>query len=397
LSQGSDGRRGRLRELAAVFTKLGFTAFGGPAVHVGLMESEIVTRRGWIDRQHFLDMVAAVNFVPGPNSTELAIHVGQLRAGFAGLLVAGACFIAPAMLIILPIAWGYVRWGALPALQPALRSVGAAVVAVVAIATLRFGRTAVKDPFAAVLAALTAVGAAGASLWTRVQPEIPALAVAAVAGTLWYGRRRSGGGAVLRAVALPLVFWREIGSMALYLLKIGGTLFGSGYVLVSYLQSDFVDRTGWLTQRQFLDAIAVGQFTPGPLLTTATFVGYLLGAVRFGGGAAGGIAGGVAATVAIFLPSFVIVAIFGPMLQRLRAMPWARAALDGMNAGVVGLMAAATVRLALPAVALPGGGADWLNAGLLAAALVALANRVNATWVILTAGMLGTAVMIASR
>ncbi len=151
--------RGRVRELAAVFTRLGFTAFGGPAVHVGLLEDEIVTRRKWIDGRHFLDMVAAVNFVPGPNSTELAIHIGQIRAGFRGLVVAGACFIAPAMLIILPIAWAYVRWGALPALQPALRSVGAAVVAVVAFATFRFGRTALKDSFAVALAALTAIGA----------------------------------------------------------------------------------------------------------------------------------------------------------------------------------------------------------------------------------------------
>jgi len=387
-------QRGRLRELAAVFTRLGFTAFGGSAAHVALLENEIVTRRKWVDGQHFLDMVAAVNFVPGPNSTELAIHVGQLRAGTRGLIVAGACFIGPAMLIILPIAWAYVRWGTLPAAQPALRSIGAAVVAVVAFATYRFARTALKEAFAAALALFTAIGAFVASRYAHLQPEIPALAIAAIAGTLWYRRRKNG--AVTYAVALPILFWRELLSMALYLLKIGATLFGTGYVLVSYLQSDFVDRTGWLSQREFVDAIAVGQFTPGPLLTTATFVGYLLGHGRFGGGVAGGIVAGVAATAAIFLPSFVIVAVFGPMLQRLRSQPWARATLDGMNAAVVGLMAVATLRLALPAIIpAPAFQVDVLNAVVLAGTLIGLALRVNATWLIIAAGVIGTVASLA--
>ncbi|HWP40514.1 MAG TPA: chromate transporter, partial [Tepidisphaeraceae bacterium] len=199
-------------------------------------------------------------------------------------------------------------------------------------------------------------------------------------------------GAPMLAIAIPATYWPELARMALTLLKIGGTLFGSGYVLVSYLQSDFVDRLGWLTQRQLVDAIAVGQFTPGPLLTTATFVGYLLGHTKFAAGVTGGIIGGVVATVAIFLPSFILVAIFGPMLQQIRARPWARGALDGMNAAVVGLMFVVAVRLGIGAILLPQTQrVDVLSIVILIASLLGLWRRINATWLIIGAGLIGAA------
>jgi chromate transporter len=384
--------RGRLREVALLFTRLGFTAFGGPAAHVAVIEDEVVQRRHWIDRAHFLDIVAAVNFIPGPNSTELAIHLGQLRAGFAGLVTAGVCFIAPAVLIILPIAWAYVTYGALPQVQPVLRSIGAAIVAIVAVATYRFLRTAITDVFTGVLCAVVIVGALLLHRFTHLQPEIVALAFAAVVGALRSRRpRRERVVLSLSPLALVPILSGEYGRMALFFLKVGATLFGSGYVLVSYLQSGLVDDHRWLTQRQLLDAIAVGQFTPGPLLTTATFVGFVVGHTTFAGGTTGGFVGAIVATVSIFLPSFVFVALLGPVLQRLRRNPVARGALDAMNAAVVGLMVVVAVRLALVAVFKERAHAiDWLNLLILACAATALLLwKLNATWIVLGAGLVG--------
>jgi chromate transporter len=393
----SPRQRGRLAELALLFARLGFTSFGGPAAHVALMEQEVVRRRKWLDEAHFMDMVSAVNFVPGPNATELAIHVGQLRAGTAGLVVAGACFIVPAMLISIPLAWAYVAWGALPQAAPALRAIGAAIVAVVAAATVRFGRTAARSAFGVTVAAGAAAASFALSRYGRIQPEIPLLLAAALLGAARGAARRGGGGRGARtlALALPALFWGETGRMALILLKIGATLFGSGYVLISYLQSELVDRAGWLTQAQLVDAIAVGQFTPGPLLSSATFVGYLLGSLRFGGGVAGGVIAAVLATAAIFFPSFLVVAFFGPMLQKVRSLGWARGALDAMNAAVVGLMATAAVRLGVSALLVPGTPrADLLGVALFAASLLALRARVNSTWIVVAAGAIGTALSL---
>jgi chromate transporter len=385
--------RGRLREVALLFTRLGFTAFGGPAAHVAIIEDEVVQRRRWIDRSHFLDIVAAINFIPGPNSTELAIHLGQLRAGFAGLVTAGVCFIAPAVLIILPIAWAYVTYGALPQVQPVLRAIGAAIVAIVAVATYRFLRTAVTDMFTGVLCALVVIGALLLQRFTDVQPEIIALAFAAAVGAVWSmrSRRQAAVLSISPMLALAPLVASDWARMAVFFLKVGATLFGSGYVLVSYLQSGLVDDHRWLTQRQLLDAIAVGQFTPGPLLTTATFVGFVLGHATFGGGTPGGFVGAVVATAAIFLPSFLFVALLGPLLQRLRTNRTARGALDAMNAAVVGLMIVVAVRLALVAAFKESAQAlDWLNLLILACATAALLVwKLNATWIVLGAGILG--------
>jgi chromate transporter len=371
----------KLTEVAAVFTRLGFTAFGGPAVHIGMMEDEIVTRRRWIDRQHFLDLISAVNFIPGPNSTELAIALGAVRAGFAGLVVAGVCFITPAVLIILPLAWAYVRFGSMPRMQPVMHGLAAAVLAVVMVALVRFGKTGIRSGFTVGVAIGALVMELAILRWLPgVTPEVPVLAVAALAGLV---KQLLDSQRVRHVEVLPLLpivhapdFWRMVGAF----LKIGGTLFGSGYVLLSYLQSNFVDSHGWLTRQQVIDAIAVGQFTPGPVLTTATFVGYLLGATTFHGGVAGGVITGVAATIAIFLPSFCFTAVLNRAIDRLRRSPAARGALDAMNAAVVALIAVVVARMAGAVLN------DVWNVSTTVVCIAALTIwRINATWLILGA------------
>jgi chromate transporter len=319
-----------------------------------------------------------------------------------GLIVAGVCFIAPAMLIVLGLAWLYVSHGQKPAAGAALLGVKAAMVAIVAVALVRFFRTGVKDVFTGVLAVLAA---AAAFVWPR--SELIVLAAAALLGVIWHGGRRSAvqtqaaatNTSRPRAGAIPLAFlpaaggafWGQIGAMSLVFLKVGATLFGSGYVLANYLYSDIVERRAWMTPSQLLDAIAVGQVTPGPLLTTATFIGYVLGARNFGGGMTGGVIGGFAATVAIFLPSFLIVGVLGPALPRIRNNRWVRGALDGMNAAVVALILVVAVWLARDTL-WAGGRVQWLAAGVFVAALaVLLWTKVNATWVIAVAAAVGWA------
>jgi chromate transporter len=384
-------RSARLREVAAVFTRLGFTAFGGPAAHVALMEDEVVRRRGWVSRQQFLDLVALVNFIPGPNSTELAIHLGLLRAGFAGLVVAGVCFIVPAVLIILPLAYAYVRFGRLPPVAHAMAGINAAVVAVLAVACWRFGRAALKDRFTVGVAVVAAAAALAARVRPVPQAELVILAAAAVAGAARAGAlRRIGAGPAALPALLPLAAGAAatqsggltLSGMTLFFLKVGATLFGSGYVLVSYLDAGLVTQRGWLTKPELLDAVAVGQVTPGPLLTTATFVGYVLGHRAYGPG--GAVAGALLATAAIFLPAFVFVAGLGKVLPRLSASPAARGALDAASAAVVSLIVVVTITLAAGALRTP-----TSIAVAFAAAVALLAFNVNATWVMLAAALVG--------
>lgn len=390
-------RGGRLCEVAALFLRMGFTAFGGPAAHVALMEDEVVTRRNWITRERFLDLVALVNFIPGPNSTELAIHLGLLRAGFRGLVVAGVCFIVPAVLIILPLAWAYERYGALPRVTGALAGINAGVIAVLAVACWRFARTSVKDGFTGTVAVLAAL-AMLAARWRHVpQAELVVLAAAATAGAArqWLARRLTlalaplplgaaaslAAGAATTAGASP--HW--LVALVLFFLKVGATLFGSGYVLVNYLHAGLVAERGWLTERQLLDAVAVGQVTPGPLLTTATFVGYVVGYEATGSEAAA-VIGAVAATTAIFLPAFVFIALLGRWLPRLREVPAAQGALDAVNAAVAALVIVVTVTLALRTLH------DPLSIAITAASIaVLLLTKVNATWVMLAAAAIGLA------
>ena len=316
------------------------TAFGGPAAHVAMMHDEVVTRRKWVDDQHFLDLLGATNLIPGPNSTEMAIHLGYVRAGWRGLIVAGTCFILPAMVIVMTIAWAFERFGTTPQATWLLYGIKPVIIAVVALALWELGKKVGRNRFAM------------ASRRRRCRLELAGdQSTLALVGGRSDGRSRASnarrmgsggpGGAIL-ALGLMGPVWQaftvpfSLERLFLVFLKIGSVLYGSGYVLLAFLQADLVERLGWITQDQLLTAVAVGQFTPGPVFTTATFIGYLLD----------GVPGAVVATVGIFLPAFVFVAISNPFIPRLRRSPWAAAILDGVNAVSLGLMAAVTVQLA---------------------------------------------------
>jgi chromate transporter len=326
----------QLSEIAALFLRLGATAFGGPAAHIAMMHDETVKRRKWLDDQEFLDLLGATNLIPGPNSTEMAIHIGFLRAGWAGLIVAGVCFIAPAMLIVLALAWGYVRFAALPQVEWLLYGVKPVVLAIIAQAFWDLGRKMVKGPLTAL------VGLAVLVLSLLGVNELALLFAGGSVVMLWVNVRRLGrevlgvavvpaGAAALSQAAVP--FSQSL--LFLKFLKIGSVLYGSGYVLLAFLRADFVVRYGWLTDRQLLDAVAIGQVTPGPVFTTATFIGYLLG----------GMIGSLLATFGIFLPSFLFVAISNLFIPRMRASAWLGGLLDGVNVASLGLMAAVTWQL----------------------------------------------------
>lgn len=361
-----------VREVAAVFLKLGATAFGGPAAAIGLMQDEVVERRRWVDRQTFLDLLGATNLVPGPNSTELAIHLGYVRAGWPGLIVAGVCFIVPAMLMVLALAWAYVRFGALPQVGWLLYGIKPVIAAVVGQALWSLTRTAVKDSTTGLVGAAVLVGV------LLGLGEVPMLFAAGLLVMCVRNRVGAASAAPIWAFGLaaaPAVMAPSLGGLALFFLKVGSVLYGSGYVLLAFLQGDLVERYGWLTSQQLLDAVAVGQFTPGPLFTTATFVGYLLG----------GWQGGVVATVAIFLPAFLFVAVSGPLLPRLRKSPWMAGFLDGVNAASLGLMGAVTLMLGRAALV------DWQTVLLSLAALWVLLRyrRLNSAWLVVAGGVIG--------
>jgi len=370
-----------LVELAGLFLRLGTTAFGGPAAHVAMMEDEVVRRRNWLTREEFLDLLGATNLIPGPNSTEMAIHIGHRRAGWPGLVVAGVCFILPAACIVSVIAWAYVRYGQLPRVEGILYGVKPVIIAIVAQALLGLGRTALKTK------TLAAIAIAAAALNFYGVNEL--LILFGTGFLLLFLRRPAGtspppGPALLGASpALPLAASAGAAGAAasfglwpmfLFFLKVGSVLFGSGYVLLAFLRADLVDRWGWLTENQLLDAVAVGQVTPGPVFTTATFIGYLL---------AGG-PGAVVATVGIFLPAFFFVAISGPLVPRLRRWPATAAFLDGVNAASLALMAVVTWQLGVVAVR------DWLTAGLALVSMVLLFHwRLNSTWLVIGGAVIG--------
>ncbi len=374
----------RVLEVAWVFLKLGATAFGGPAAHIALMEDEAVRRHRWVTREEFLDLLGATNLIPGPNSTELAIYLGYRRAGWPGLLVAGAAFILPAFLIVLGIAWAYVAFGKLPAVHGILYGVKPVVVAIVAQALWSLGRSALKTRLLAALALL------GAVLAFAGMNELIVLFGIGFTTLLWRAtvspapRNPSPGGlpafvpalafapatAALAGSAVPFT----LGSLFFLFVKIGSVLFGSGYVLLAFLRADLVERCGWLTEAQLLDAVAIGQFTPGPIFTTATFIGYLLG----------GWPGAVVATAGIFLPAFVFVAISGPLVAKLRRSPLAGAFLDGVNVASLALIAAVTWQLGRAALV------DWFTLTLaILSAVLLMRWKVNTTWLVLGGAALG--------
>jgi len=360
-------RRGTLAEVAKLFLRLGFIAYGGPAAHVAMMEEEFVRRRGWLTRERFLDLVGAVNLLPGPSSTELAIYLGEVRAGLPGLIIAGACFILPAAFLVGALAWAYMRFGALPQVAGLLFGIKPVVMALIAQAVWNLGKTALRNvPLAMLALAVILLAMAG----------VPAMWLLIAAGLLWMalreGERLVGNRAVLGA-------WIGLGSgsaggalsvlpVFLYFLKIGAVLFGSGYVLLPVLRADLVVKLHWLNDSQLLDAVAVSQSTPGPFFTLATFIGYLLAGWK----------GATLATLGMFLPAFVYVGITSGFLPVLRKSPLAGAFLDGVNAAAVALMA--FVGWQFGRAALTNVPAAIL--GTLSAVLV-FRYKVNSTWLVL--------------
>lgn len=362
-----------MREVARVFLKLGFLGFGGPAAHLALMHDEVVSRRRWMDDREFLDLWGATNVIPGPNSTEMALHIGRRQGGWHGFLAAGACFIGPSTLITLGLAWLYSRYGATPPGEAVMRGLAPVVLAVVVRALWSLGRTAVKGPV------MAAIGAAALGLYLAGMNEVVLLGTGALVATLWSNRRRvsfSGAGAMLPwwALGLPVSVSQPAGRGGVQLwrllwtfLKMGSLLYGSGYVLLAFLRRDLVEGLGWVTDRQLLDGVAIGQLTPGPLFSSATFIGYLVAGFR----------GATLATLGVFLPAFLLVAATSRFLPRLRRSRWAGAALDGVNATALGLMAGVTMQLAVPVVA------DAFPTVLGAVALVVLLLwRINSAWVL---------------
>jgi chromate transporter len=375
---------GALAEVVRVFLKLGTIGFGGPAAHVAMMEDELVRRRAWLSRQDFLDLFGATHLVPGPNSTELAIHLGYRRAGAAGLVAAGVAFILPSALIVGALAGAYVRLGSLPQAAGLLYGVKPVIVAVIAQALLQLARTAVKTSTLAVFGLAAAVAAvAGVH-------ELLILAVTGVVAAATPPRgARPGGGSPIASLApmiTPAFGYAAaaatppaavgLGALFLVFAKMGAVLFGSGYVLLAFLRADLVERRGWLTEGQIIDAVAVGQVTPGPVSTAATFVGYLLA----------GPAGAAAATLGMFLPAFAFVALSGPLVPWLRRSVVAARLLDGVNVASLALMA--VVWLQLARVALP----DLTTVALsVVGAVLLLRWRVNPAWLVAGGATVGLA------
>jgi chromate transporter len=381
-----------LKEVVAVFLKLGTIGFGGPAATITMMEDECVERRKWLPREQFLDILGMTNLIPGPNAFEMAIHIGLLRAGWLGFLLAGAAFILPATLITLAFAWIYVQAGTVTDLQPFLIGIRAAVLAVIVASMWRLGKSAVKSiPLAVIGAMVVALslvgvdeiaalfaGAFGGMLWlratTKPQPIVMGLAAIGNSGvssaklTPFVLATAAVGGVSTGVVSISL--WQ----IGLFFLKIGAVLYGSGYVLIAFLEGGLVQQHGWLTRNQLLDAIAVGQFTPGPLLSTATFIGYLLA----------GVSGAIVATVAVFLPSFVFVAFLHRFLPRLRRSPWAAAFLDAVNVSAMALMVVVAINLGRQTMK---GYTPWLVFA--AAAALHLRWKTNPAWLILAGAAIG--------
>ena len=372
--------------LARLFLRLSLFAFGGPVAHIAIAENEIVTRRGWLTRDHFLDLIAATNLIPGPNSTEVMIHVGYTLRGIPGAILTGSCFILPTFFLTLALAVVYVSSGTIPAVEALLWGIKPVIVAVITAAGYRLVPSALKTR----LLWLTFVGAAAAILFLNV-PEVVAMLGAGVIYALIEARTSLPFMTSLLVLPLGLPFVQQIaaagsrvgvGDVFFYFLKIGSILFGSGYVLIAYIQGDLVNSFHWLSARELLDAIAIGQVTPGPVSTTATVVGYIVA----------GLPGAFAATLGIFLPSFVLVILTAPLIPKMRRSRFMSALLNGVNAGVIAAIFITVAGLVGEALQPFGGvGATQIIAIALAVlALVALIRfKVNATWLILVGGVVG--------
>lgn len=375
-ANGVGSARGSPGEVAAYFLRLGCIAFGGPAAHIALMRRELVEQRRWLTDEQFIDYLGVTNLVPGPNSTEMTMHAGYHRAGWRGLWLGGAAFILPAVAIVLALAWAYVRYGDTPAASGILGGVGPVVLAIIVQAIWGLRAAALKSPLTIVVAAL-----AFAAVMLGANEVVTLFAAGGV--TLAWHLARSAPARLASLAPLPLIGVLADGAsnpsaMGIFwvFLKIGAVLYGSGYVLVSFLEAELVDSRGWLTEEQLVDAIAVGQFTPGPLFSSATFVGYVVE----------GWDGAALATAGIFLPSFAFVMVTAPFVPRLRSLAWAGAFLDGINAAAMALMAAATISLGREALDEPFGAALF---GIAAAVLIRL--NPNSAWLVAGGAIAGLA------
>jgi chromate transporter len=374
-------RQQRLKQMTGVFLKLGLIAFGGPAAHIAMMDDEVVKRRGWMTRDKLLDLLGVTSLIPGPSSTQLAIYIGYERAGFWGVVLAGTSFILPAMLMVWGLAALYVRYQALPQVNWLLYGIKPVIIVIVVQALWKLGQKAVKDAWTAIATLCVIIAfALGAN-------ELLLLLLAGLGVTLLKNRPRDGRGdipmmlfpsmlAVAKTTAIASVSWVKV---FLYFLKIGSVLYGGGYVLLAFLQRDLVERSHWLTSQQLLDAVAIGQVTPGPLFTTATFVGYLLA----------GNGGAIAGTLGIFLPSFILILAIGPWVAKIRSSAWASGFLDGVNAASVGLMAVVTYTLGQAAII-----DGFAMIICLLSTIAILQFKVNPIWLILAGGGVGIAVKV---
>jgi len=372
-----------LPELALVFLRLGTLAFGGPAAHIAMMESEFVHKRRWIRDEDFLDRMATANLLPGPSSTELAIFIGYSQRGWPGFLVAGCCFIIPGAILVSSIAAAYVRFGALPQADAILLAIKPAVIAIIVQALWNLRKAAAKTRVLMLIGTVSiALNLAG------VSPFLTLVFAGATNGVvesfrqsrrgplalLWIGLWNAMSPSGLPVDAVSAVVPVSLGRLFLSFLKIGSVVFGSGYVLLAFLRAEFVDHLHWLTEKQLIDSVAVGQFTPGPVFSTATFIGYLLG----------GLPGAFLATLAIFIPGFVFVAVGGPLIPKIRRSPLAGAVLDGVVAGSLALIAVVAWQMGRSSIT------DWLTISILLVSLIAIFRfKLNSAWSILGAAIIG--------
>jgi chromate transporter len=381
----------RLTEIAQIFLKLGIIGFGGPVAHIAMIEDEIVKRRQWLTQEHFLDLLGATNLIPGPNSTEMAIHIGYIYAGWLGLIIAGICFILPAVLITGFLAWIYVSYGTLPQISPLLYGIKPVVLAIIINAVWGLGKKAVKTRKLLIIA--IAVGLI--TEFTKIN-EIVSLLMGGILGMIWLRSSNQTNLIILGLTAETFLQTTVISTatnninnhvsvslwkLGLFFLKIGSVLFGGGYLLIAFLQRELVEEYGWLTQQQLLDSIAIGQFTPGPVLSTATFIGYIIA----------GFPGAIVATVGIFLPSFLFVAMLNSFMDTLRKSSWTRPFLDAVNVSAVALMTLTTIQVGIATLISPKTDSiDFLSLGIaVISAILVMRYHINAAYLIVGGGIIG--------
>ncbi|MBD1218194.1 MAG: chromate efflux transporter [Aphanizomenon flos-aquae Clear-A1] len=383
----------RLTEIAKLFLKLGIIGFGGPVAHIAMIEDEVVKRRQWLTQEHFLDLLGVTNLIPGPNSTEIAIHIGYIYAGWLGLIIAGVCFILPAVLITGLFAWLYVNYGTLPQVLPLLYGIKPVVLAIIINAIWGLGKKAVKTRKLLIISIVV-----GLITWFAKVNEVVALLLGGILGMIWLSSSNQTNLIILGLttetflqittmstainshISVPL--WK----LGLFFLKVGSILFGGGYLLIAFLQKGLVEEYGWLTQQQLLDSIAIGQFTPGPVLSTATFIGYIIA----------GFPGATVATIGIFLPSFLFVAALNPLMNPIRKSSWTRPFLDAVNVSALALMVLTTMQLGMATLILPKThDLDFLGLGIsVISAILVLFYRINAMYLILGGSIIGWVALI---